>query len=121
MTIYINTWLAKKLFMDDLSQLDLYCVIMLFIYIQIRILDFLCSDCNGAWEVPTATIYALIYWILMTSIFSYLILTWATKFVAPSISLAYSATQPLTAAVLSEIIIASNAIDQCSKKNNYEK
>ena len=83
------------------------------------ILNFVCQDCNGdAWNVPEATIYALIYWILFQSVLSYLCLTWANKYADPSVNLAYTVVQPLTAIIASEILILINVVPQCSTDKN---
>eukprot|EP00483_Globobulimina_turgida_P001860 UN01862 len=68
--------------------------------IVVALLDGVCPDCDGeAWNVPTVTIYALIYWILGESIASYLLMTWANKYADPSVNLAYTVLQPLTSMV----------------------
>lgn len=83
-----------------------------------KILHFLCHDCHGAWEVPTETIYALAYWILGQSLLSYLLMTWANQYAAPSINLAYTVLQPLTSTILSQILIYTDTIKRCTKNNS---
>jgi len=78
-----------------------------------RILYFLCSDCHGAWEVPTVTLYALIYWILMQSLMSYLLMTWANRYADPSVNLAYTVLQPLTTTVGSELLLLFKVVPNC--------
>jgi len=77
------------------------------------LLDNLCSDCNGAWDVPVNTIYALIYWVLFTSVLSYLLITWGNKYSDPSINLAYSVLQPATSAFVSALLIGFNIVPKC--------
>mmetsp|Transcript_62862 Transcript_62862/g.99800 ORF Transcript_62862/g.99800 Transcript_62862/m.99800 type:complete len:412 (+) Transcript_62862:43-1278(+) len=77
------------------------------------ILHFLCSDCHGAWEVPTVTIYALLYWILMQSLLSYLLMTWANQYADPSVNLAYTVLQPLTSTIASELLLLFKVVPNC--------
>lgn len=77
------------------------------------ILNFLCSDCDGAWQVPTVTIYALLYWILMQSLLSYLLMTWANQYADPSVNLAYTVLQPLTSTVASELLLLFDVVPNC--------
>lgn len=49
----------------------------------------------------------------MPSLFSYLCITWATKYVPPSVNVAYSVLQPLTAVVASEILLLSKISPKC--------
>ena len=86
-----------------------------------EILHFLCNDCNGAWEVPTVTIYALIYWILMQSLLSYLLMTWGNKYADPSVNLAYTVLQPLTATIASEILLLLNVVPNCNDIANTDR
>ena len=78
-----------------------------------KILSFLCTDCHGAWEVPTVTIYALCYWILMQSVLSYLLMTWANQYADPSVNLAYSVLQPLTSTIASELLLLMKVVPNC--------
>ena len=86
------------------------------------LLDGVCPDCNGkAWNVPTVTIYALIYWILAESVASYLLITWANKYADPSVNLAYSVLQPLTAVISAEILLIFNIVPQCHINSSNNK
>ena len=71
-------------------------------------LDFVCPkhDCKGAWSVPNAMIFALLYWIFFNSVLAYGLMTWANGYAKASIVSAYTVLQPVTSAVLSMIIIA---------------
>lgn len=80
---------------------------------------FLCSDCDNGWEVPSGSIFALVYWIFGSSVIAYGLLVWGSKYAQASVSLAFGATQPVTAAILSEILIASNVRQKCHEKNDY--
>ena len=48
---------------------------------------------------------ALIYWILLTSVAAYLLMTWANQYADASLVLAYTPLQPATAAILSFLLI----------------
>lgn len=85
------------------------------------ILHFLCKDCNGAWEVPTVTIYALLYWIIMQSLCSYLLMTWANQYADPSVNLAYTVLQPLTSTVASVIILWTKVVPNCDDIGDSDK
>ena len=78
-----------------------------------EILNFLCSDCTGAWDVPTVTIYALIYWILIQSVVSYLLITWANRYADPSVNCAYAVVQPLTATMASRLLLLFHVVPDC--------
>ena len=82
------------------------------------VLNFLCSDCNGAWQVPTVTIYALIYWILMQSLLSYLLMTWANQYADPSVNLAYTVLQPLTSTIASVLLLLFKVVPDCDNLPN---
>ena len=70
------------------------------------IYKFVCSDCTGSrWAVPDSAIYALIYWILLTSVSAYLLMTWANQYCDASLVLAYTPLQPATSALLSLILV----------------
>jgi drug/metabolite transporter (DMT)-like permease len=77
------------------------------------ILHFLCEECDDAWNVPVATYGALAYWIIMVSGVGYIALTWANQHVDPSINLAYSVMQPVTAAALSALLLALGVVNRC--------
>eukprot|EP01084_Bolivina_argentea_P138325 243549_1 len=83
------------------------------------LLNGICPDCNGAWTVPSATIIALVYWILAESVVSYSLITWANKHAAVSVNLAYTVLQPLTAVIGSEILLVSNVVPTCHKNNQH--
>lgn len=89
----------------------LMCATMVLVTTIRPFLDFVCSDCNGrAWDVPAATVLPLLYWILLSSVVAYLLLTWANKYAESSKVLAYTALQPTTAALLSVILLRSGAV-----------
>uniref|UniRef100_A0A7S2XFP5 EamA domain-containing protein n=1 Tax=Lotharella oceanica TaxID=641309 RepID=A0A7S2XFP5_9EUKA len=69
--------------------------------------NFLCDDCpaGSQWHVPPNAWYALIYWILFTSVACYILLTWANQHADASMVLAYTPVQPATSALLSFVII----------------
>lgn len=78
-----------------------------------EILSFLCSDCDGAWTLPMVTVYALIYWVLIQSIVSYLLITWANRYADPSINCAYAVLQPLTATAASRMLLVFDVVPNC--------
>mmetsp|Transcript_11187 Transcript_11187/g.13228 ORF Transcript_11187/g.13228 Transcript_11187/m.13228 type:complete len:150 (+) Transcript_11187:2-451(+) len=85
------------------------------------LLDKLCPDCHGeAWNVPLAAAVALVYWIVFNSIVCYLITTWANQYADPSIVLGYTSFQPLTAAILSAIVVWSGYTKTHPKVNLQE-
>jgi len=61
--------------------------------------------CCFRWHVPPNAWYALVYWILCTSIACYILLTWANQHADASMVLAYTPVQPATSALLSFFII----------------
>ncbi|KAJ9465903.1 WAT1-related protein [Diplonema papillatum] len=71
------------------------------------LLDFVCpGECKGAWSVPLGMLFALLYWIIFTSVIGYLCMSWANQYIQASVVSAYSVLQPVTAAVISVILIA---------------
>lgn len=81
-------------------------------------LNGVCPSGCSAWNVPTVTIYALIYWILAESIAAYLLITWANRWADPSLNLAYTVLQPLTAVIMAEILLIFKIEPKCN--NNGE-
>mmetsp|Transcript_36504 Transcript_36504/g.70389 ORF Transcript_36504/g.70389 Transcript_36504/m.70389 type:complete len:261 (+) Transcript_36504:418-1200(+) len=73
------------------------------------IYHFICDDCppGSKWHVPTNAIFALVYWILLTSVGSYLLMTWGNKYADASLVLAYTPLQPATSAILSFLLISA--------------
>jgi len=70
-------------------------------------LNWVCPDCDGeAWNVPSTAIGALFYWIICQSVLAYFLLTWGNKYADPSLTAAFAAVQPLSAALLSFILIS---------------
>jgi len=71
------------------------------------IYDFICDDCpeGSKWHVPNSAIFALMYWIFLTSVGSYLLMTWGNKYADASLVLAYTPLQPATSAIVSFILI----------------
>jgi len=70
-------------------------------------LNFVCPDCDGdGWQVPTAAIWALCYWVTFQSVGAWGLLTWANKHIDGSVCSAYSVLQPLTSDVLTSILVA---------------
>merc|ERR1712232_731382 len=76
-------------------------------------LDFVCSDMRpavqrtcveDAWRVPMSMVWCLAYWILFSSIISYLCMTWANQHAKASVVSAYAVLQPCTAALISAIL-----------------
>jgi len=83
------------------------CFVAIIVNTNDAALDFVCPDCNGeAWDVPVSAIGALVYWILFQSVLAYFLMTWGNKYADASLTSAYTALQPLTAAILSFILIA---------------
>ena len=78
----------------------------------------MCNDCNGAWEVPTVTIYALCYWIIAVSCIDYLLKMWANQYTEPSMICIYGILIPLTSTVVSEMLILTHLIKQCTNSND---
>jgi drug/metabolite transporter (DMT)-like permease len=69
-------------------------------------LHFLCNDCTGGpFAVPTTALLPLAYWVVFNSVVAYALLTWANQHVVPSKVLVFAALQPLTACLLSVILI----------------
>jgi len=71
--------------------------------------NFICDDCppGSKWHVPMNAVYALLYWILLTSVGAYLLMTWGNKYADASLVLAYTPLQPATSAIVSAILIAA--------------
>lgn len=75
-------------------------------------LKFVCPSVDGesrpscsAWDVPDSAIGPLLYWIFVQSVLCYMMLTWANQYANPSTTVAYTALQPLTSALLSVIVV----------------
>eukprot|EP00301_Raphidiophrys_heterophryoidea_P011364 c1738_g1_i1.p1 GENE.c1738_g1_i1~~c1738_g1_i1.p1 ORF type:complete len:419 (+),score=98.14 c1738_g1_i1:44-1258(+) len=64
------------------------------------------DSCGNGWSIPVGAVGALVYWILMTSIFSYCLITWGNKYADASLVSAYSVLQPVSTAVTTFILIA---------------
>mmetsp|Transcript_42389 Transcript_42389/g.37643 ORF Transcript_42389/g.37643 Transcript_42389/m.37643 type:complete len:378 (-) Transcript_42389:11-1144(-) len=82
------------------------------------LLNGVCPTGCSAWHVPTVTIYALIYWILCESVAAYLLITWANRWADPSLNLAYTVLQPLTAVIMAEVLIIFNIVPVCHNKSS---
>jgi len=65
------------------------------------------DSCGDGWHIPAGAMWALAYWILMTSIFAYCMITWANQHADASLVSAYTVLQPVTAAVAACIVIAT--------------
>eukprot|EP00929_Paragymnodinium_shiwhaense_P053619 TRINITY_DN26851_c0_g1_i2.p1 TRINITY_DN26851_c0_g1~~TRINITY_DN26851_c0_g1_i2.p1 ORF type:complete len:367 (-),score=33.83 TRINITY_DN26851_c0_g1_i2:169-1269(-) len=69
--------------------------------------DQFASGCSCTpWGVPMNAVFALCYWILGQSVASYYLMTWANKHTKPSNVLGYTALQPLSAAVVTIVLIS---------------
>ena len=77
---------------------------------------FICHDADAAvidtcvaskWHVNPVMIGPLAYWILFNSCAAYGLMTWANVYADGSVVSAYTAIQPMTAALLSFVIIAA--------------
>lgn len=75
--------------------------------------NFLCPDCHGAWHVPVETLWALAYWIVFQSCVSYALLTWGNKFATRTLSMSYSVLQPVTATLLTALIVFPGLYPSC--------
>lgn len=69
---------------------------------------FFCSDCSGGvWTFPGGTLLALAYWVIGPSVFSYLCLSFGTRYARnPSHCLMYSTVQPVVSGLLVALLIA---------------
>ena len=81
-------------------------------------MEFLCPDCKGSgyasnWRVPKGSLWALAYWITINSALAYALLTWANKYASSTLVMAYSVLQPVTAAILTALILALGAYSNC--------
>lgn len=68
---------------------------------------FFCPDCtNSFWTFPSGAFGALAYWVLGSSVLSYLCLTFGTRFAAePTHCLMYTAIQPVVAGLIEMTLI----------------
>ena len=78
------------------------------------LIKIICKDCENPWIIPIDAFYALLYWILITSVLCYSIANWANHYLGPSTTVAYSVIQPITAIVISELLIAFSFINRCN-------
>ena len=60
----------------------------------------------------------LVYWIIFGSIVAYSLLTWANQFTHASSVTAYWALQPMTAALLSQLLLLFGVVSDCNTINN---
>jgi len=76
---------------------------------------FVCPDCeNGGWYFPVESIWAIVYWVLGASCTAYGLMTWGNKYADASLVMSYTVLQPICSAGLSEILILTGAVDECS-------
>uniref|UniRef100_A0A7S1KB26 EamA domain-containing protein n=1 Tax=Vitrella brassicaformis TaxID=1169539 RepID=A0A7S1KB26_9ALVE len=68
-------------------------------------LELVCPDCPSAWGVPPDALWALAYWVIGSSVTTYLLMTWANKYVDGSMVAAYTVLQPVTAVLLTCLLV----------------
>lgn len=84
-------------------------------------LNYLCSDCkHGAWSVTNNSLYAIAFWIIIPTILAYLLVTWSNKYIDPSVNLAYTALQPISASILSHVLIMADLVKECKHSNDAD-
>jgi len=65
------------------------------------LLSTVCPDCepSGGWHIPLSMIWALMYWVIFSSVIAFFLITWANQFVNASQVSLYAVCQPLTTSV----------------------
>ena len=78
-------------------------------------LAFLCPECDRAapFRVPVSSGWALAYWVLAGSALCFFLLTWANKRASATLIVGYSALQPVTAMLLTVVLILCKAYPEC--------
>merc|ERR1711865_248412 len=78
------------------------------------LLSIICTDASEevrhacmreAWSIPSSMIAPLAYWIVVSSVMTYSLLTWANQFAPSSIVAAYTVVQPVTSGTISAVLI----------------
>ena len=77
-------------------------------------MEFLCPDCQGTWIIPTGAVWALAYAIVFNSVIAYGLITWANQFATGTLVIGYSVLQPVTAALLTLLLLGIGAFPNCS-------
>ena len=77
-------------------------------------MEFLCPDCQGTWIIPTGAMWALAYAIVFNSVIAYGMITWANQFATGTLVIGYSVLQPVTAALLTLLLLGLGAFPSCS-------
>jgi hypothetical protein len=87
------------------------------------LMHFLCPDCekHNPWHVPIGALWALAYWIVFNSAIAYALLTWANKFATGTLVMGYTVLQPVTALLLTVILILTKAYPDCSDVEDDDK
>lgn len=78
------------------------------------VMTFLCPDCQGTWIIPTGAVWALAYAIVFNSVIAYGLITWANQFATGTLVIGYSVLQPVTAALLTLLLLGIGAFPSCS-------
>lgn len=77
-------------------------------------MEFLCPDFQGTWVIPTGAVWALAYAIVFNSVIAYGLITWANQFATGTLVIGYSVLQPVTAALLTLLLLGLGAFPKCS-------
>lgn len=77
-------------------------------------MTFLCPDCQGTWIIPTGAVWALAYAIVFNSVIAYGLITWANQFATGTLVIGYSVLQPVTAALLTLLLLGIGVFPNCS-------
>jgi drug/metabolite transporter (DMT)-like permease len=64
-------------------------------------------SCGTGWSIPKKSILPLAYWIVFSSIICFGLITWANRYVNASLVSVYTVIQPVSAALLAIVIIAT--------------
>ncbi|KAK8802014.1 hypothetical protein WA158_006409 [Blastocystis sp. Blastoise] len=65
---------------------------------------------SDKWGIPADGIWQLCYWVLISSVLAYLLMTWANKFVDSSVVSAYTTFQPITSFTFGAIFLGESLI-----------
>ena len=83
-----------------------------------RLISFLCPDCQGTWAIPSGAVWALAYAIIFNSVIAYGLITWANQFATGTLVIGYSVLQPVTAALLTMLLLGFGVFPNCSRTDD---
>lgn len=82
-----------------------------------RIMNTICPECTSVWEIPSGAWFALAYFIVLSSVISYGLLTWANQFATGTLVMGFTVLQPVAAALLTLLLLGLSFVQTCDATN----